>query len=130
MDRFGRNALHGIALALTLTLGAAPAAAQTGDDVLFSTTSVAPNVLLLLDSSASMNHLIWHPVFDPKAAVSCDSGVYGAYPAVVGGAFDPTATYYGENNNFYYKDGGGNLVKEGSLTRTHCGKTRCCTVSA
>lgn len=123
MDRFGRNALHGIALALTLTLGATPSAAQTGDDVLFSTTSVAPNVLLLLDSSASMNHLIWHPVFDPKAAVSCDSTVYGAYPAVVGGAFDPTATYYGENNKFYYKDGGGNLVQEGGLTRTHCGKT-------
>jgi hypothetical protein len=45
---------------LALTLAAAlvlPAAASRADDSeLFSTTQVAPNVLLLLDSSASMNH--------------------------------------------------------------------------
>jgi hypothetical protein len=43
---------------------------------------------------------------------------------VATGAFDPNATYYGETDKFYYKDGAGVLVQQGSLTRTHCGKNR------
>jgi hypothetical protein len=127
MPRFGRFAAHtgGLALAAALLLPS-QATSQTGDDVLFTTTAVSPNVLLLLDSSASMNHLIWHPAFDPDAPVSCNSAAYGTYTEGVDsdGAFDPTKTYYAISNKFYYIDAGGSLNQDGGPTRTHCGNTR------
>jgi type IV pilus assembly protein PilY1 len=47
----------------------APAGAQLveGDDLFLLTTSTAPNVILLMDNSQSMNHIEWHPAFDPNA---------------------------------------------------------------
>jgi hypothetical protein len=39
--------------------------AQTVDDNFLLTTSVSPNVLLLLDNSGEMNQIEWHPAFDP-----------------------------------------------------------------
>ena len=125
MPRFGRFAAHTGALAVAAALLLPSAASRADDSVLFSTTAVAPNVLLLLDSSASMNHLIWHPAFDPAAPVSCNSTDYGTYEEGVDsdGAFDPTKTYYAISNKFYYIDGGGSLNQDGGPTRTHCGKT-------
>jgi type IV pilus assembly protein PilY1 len=38
-----------------------------GDDIFLIQASVAPNVILLMDNSASMNHIEWHPAFDPNA---------------------------------------------------------------
>ena len=113
-----------LALGLAAALLATSSSVRADDSVLFSTTAVAPNVLLLLDSSASMNNLIWHPAFNPAAAVSCNSATYGSFPAAAQGAFNPNATYWGENNKFYYKNAVGTLIQLGSLTRTHCGKTR------
>jgi type IV pilus assembly protein PilY1 len=75
---------------------------QTDDSVLF-TTIVPPNVLLLLDNSGSMNHVMWHPAFDPAATPSC------AY-------YTNDATYYATSTN------DSDEVKVGSLTR--CGNTR------
>ncbi len=115
-----------LALALAAALPLPSAASHVDDSVLFSTTGVAPNVLLLLDNSASMNHLVWHPAFDPAAAVSCNSATYGSFPAVATGAFDPTKTYYGrsQGSRFYVKNVGPGVTQYAGLTRTHCGKTR------
>lgn len=126
MPRFGRFAAHAGALAVAAALLLPSVASRADDSVLFSTTAVAPNVLLLLDSSASMNHLIWHPAFNPAAPVSCNSATYGSWSngADADGAFDPDAVYFGENNKFYYKLAGAAPVQDGSLTRTHCGRTR------
>ncbi|MGH7289506.1 MAG: pilus assembly protein [Myxococcota bacterium] len=124
MARMNRFAAHASALALAAALMLPSGASRADDAVLFTTTSVAPNVLLLLDSSASMNHLIWHPAFDPDAPVSCNS-THGLFPAVATGAFDPTATYFAEGNNFKYRVGGvGPLLDGDSTTRTTCGKLR------
>ena len=125
MHQSHRRSTRWLALALTAALFLPSAASRADDTVLFTTTSVAPTVLLLLDSSASMNHLIWHPAYDPSATVSCNATDYGAWDPVANpsGAFDPTATYYAINNKFYYKLLGV-LVQDGSPTRTHCGRTR------
>ena len=123
MPRIGRTAAHATALALAAALLLPSAASRADDSVLFSTTSVAPNVLLLLDSSASMNNLIWHPNYTPGAPVSCNSATYGSFPLNPLGAFDPTATYYAVGSKFYYKDALGTLVLAGTTTQTHCGKT-------
>jgi type IV pilus assembly protein PilY1 len=45
-----------------------PAADAGGDDLFLMTTSVAPNVVLLMDNSKSMNQIEWYPEFDPNAA--------------------------------------------------------------
>ena len=58
-----------IAVMVTICLG-------FGDDVraddsdLFQ-TSVAPNVVLMVDNSGSMNGVVWHPDYDPEASNSC-----------------------------------------------------------
>ncbi|WP_207285526.1 pilus assembly protein [Pseudomonas sp. FW300-N2A2] len=58
--------LSGIALALYLS---APAYAFTpSDSPLLSAAAVAPNVMLLIDDSGSMNNIIWAPGFDPTVS--------------------------------------------------------------
>jgi type IV pilus assembly protein PilY1 len=64
-----KRILAGLAALCALVLPARGARAQD-DTVLFS-TNVAPNVLLLLDNSGSMNEIVWHPAFDPTATYSC-----------------------------------------------------------
>ncbi len=98
-------------------------AASADDSDLFSTTAVSPNVLLLMDNSASMNTIIFHPAFDPSQTYSCTSTTYGSFPGTASGAFDPNATYYAEGNDFYYRNSSGSLVGPLSMPLTHCGKT-------
>jgi type IV pilus assembly protein PilY1 len=50
---------------------APPPADAGGDDIFLMSTSVEPNVILLMDNSLSMNQIEWHPAFDP------DAGSYG-----------------------------------------------------
>ena len=38
-----------------------------GDDLFLLQASVAPNVVLFMDNSDSMNQIEWHPAFDPEA---------------------------------------------------------------
>ncbi len=60
-----------IALAALAVAGfALPAAAQNDDTVLFSTI-VPPNVMIIMDNSGSMNHIVWHPAFNPNATPTC-----------------------------------------------------------
>ncbi len=56
--------------AQSLLLFVAGAAAQVDDQTLF-TTAVPPNVVLLVDNSGSMHHIVWHPSFDPSATPTC-----------------------------------------------------------
>lgn len=69
MDQRQRKLLGAIALAAALAAPAGPARAQDDTD-LFS-VAVPPNVLLLMDNSGSMNHIVWHPDFDPAAPTTC-----------------------------------------------------------
>jgi type IV pilus assembly protein PilY1 len=72
---------------------------QTVDDAFLMTTSVQPNVLLLIDNSYRMNNIEWHPAFDPDIASTC-------------AAFSNTTTY----------TAGVGLIDE--ATETYCGNTR------
>lgn len=76
----------------------------SGDDIFLLTTSVSPLVVLLLDNSRSMEHVEWHPAYDPEAPLpaDCDSALEW------GGAIDFTATYSFAN----------------SVNQTHCGNSR------
>jgi len=62
-----------ILLVALLTIAMAPqsALAQAEDDLFLFTTSVPPNVMILLDNSGSMNHIVWHPAFDPAKTYDC-----------------------------------------------------------
>jgi type IV pilus assembly protein PilY1 len=79
-----------------------PGRTQTDDSVLF-TTIVPPNVLLLLDNSGSMNHLMWHPAYDDTATPTCTQ-------------WTNTSTYYASDEN------DSDEVLIGS--NTFCGNTR------
>ena len=59
-----------LALAASLALPR-HAVAETVDDTFLLTTSVSPNVLLILDNSAAMNQIEWHPAYDPALTPTC-----------------------------------------------------------
>lgn len=48
-----------------------PSAAGVADDTVLFTAAVPPNVLLHVDNSGSMNHIVWHEAYDPTAPVAC-----------------------------------------------------------
>lgn len=56
-------------LVLLALAAAAPASAQ--DDTALFSTAVAPNVLLVIDNSGSMNEVMWHPSFQGSAPGAC-----------------------------------------------------------
>jgi len=85
----------GVALISAALLLAGGALAQTEDDLFLFTSSVAPNVLIQLDNSGSMNHIVWHPAFDPDGTYDC--------------------SYYSSNYTYYLNS---------TITRTRCGRTR------
>ena len=62
----GRNLLLGVIVGLLSSLTAFGA----GDSDLF-TASVAPNVMLMVDNSGSMEHIVWHPDFDATETPTC-----------------------------------------------------------
>ena len=105
-----------------------PAGASANDADLFTTTSVAPNVLLVIDNSASMNHIIWHEDFVPGTVYSCNQATYGAWVSsdtTHTGAFDPNETYFYDGQRFGRNDPVlGFVYHTGYGTQTHCGRTR------
>lgn len=73
-----------VGLLLGLALLALPNDALRADvdaDLFLFTTSVPPNVAIVLDNSGSMNEIVWHPAYDPTSNPSCnyynDNVVYG-----------------------------------------------------
>jgi type IV pilus assembly protein PilY1 len=42
-----------------------------GDDTFLISTSLSPNVILIMDNSESMNQIEWHPAFDQEATPVC-----------------------------------------------------------
>jgi type IV pilus assembly protein PilY1 len=87
--------LIAFATLLFVHLGSSAVSAQTEDDIFLFSSSVAPNVLIQLDNSGSMNHIGWHPAFDPTDAYDCAD-------------FDGTLTY----------------AIAGTASLTFCGRTR------
>jgi type IV pilus assembly protein PilY1 len=59
---------------------------EADDDLFLFTTSVPPNVMIVLDNSGSMNGMVWHEAYDPTVVPTCADFVDGAT--------------YGVNNSF------------------------------
>ncbi len=76
-----RGAAAALISALLLLASAPGALAQTEDDLFLFTSSIAPNVLIQLDNSGSMKHIVWHPAFDPDGSYDCSY-------------YNPSTTYY------------------------------------
>ena len=73
--------LPATALLITLLI-AAPRPAWANDLELLSGGSLPPNVMLIIDSSGSMQHVLWHPGFNPRVSYP-DVGCFGS-PLVAG----------------------------------------------
>lgn len=100
------RSLGGVALVAALLL---PGAAGRADDTDLFSTNVAPNVMLIADNSGSMEHIVWHPAFDPNNSA--------------GSAADGTIAW--KCNQF--SASGGNWGYErisSNSSRSYCGKTR------
>ena len=65
-----RAALGVLVFSAALLLPNSPTVAA--DDAALFSTSVAPNVMLMVDNSGSMNNIVWHPEFDADGDPSCD----------------------------------------------------------
>ena len=68
----------------------ASASAQSGDDLFLLQSAVAPNVILFMDNSDSMNHIEWHRAFDIEMAPDAS---YCTNSSDFGGALDPDLVY-------------------------------------
>ena len=105
-----------------------PTSSLANDADLFTTTAVAPNVLLVIDNSASMNHIIWHEDFTPGTVYSCNQATYGAWVSsdtTHTGAFDPNEVYFYDGQRFGRNDPVLGFVYHTNYgTQTHCGRTR------
>ncbi len=67
----------------------------SADDTVLFTSAAAPNVVLMVDNSGSMEHIVWHEEFDPdETQPNC--------------GFTDTSTYYYSS----------------ASTQSHCGNTR------
>ncbi len=97
-----------LALALLFMAGflaglTSPASAQTEDDLFLFTSSVSPNVLIQLDNSGSMNHIVWHPAYDPEENNDCDdfnsNGTYYIYQTKTYEFCDRTRTIYHDSQS-------------------------------
>ncbi|MEZ4353657.1 MAG: PilC/PilY family type IV pilus protein [Myxococcota bacterium] len=86
-------------VALAAVVGAGQAGAQTEDDIFLFTSSVAPNVLIQLDNSGSMDEIVWHPLFDPAAAYDCN--VFSAATTYVLGS-SSNFTFCGRTRRLYH----------------------------
>jgi type IV pilus assembly protein PilY1 len=65
----------------------------SGDDLFLIQAAVSPNVVLFMDNSQSMNHIEWHPAFDPEQVPDASYCVSSSSSVDYGAAFDPDATY-------------------------------------
>ncbi|MCP3984875.1 MAG: hypothetical protein GY723_10835 [bacterium] len=68
VPRFPRILTLSLLSVAILGLGGTPALA---DDQALFTTAVPPNVVLMVDNSGSMHHVVWHPNFDPTVSPPC-----------------------------------------------------------
>jgi type IV pilus assembly protein PilY1 len=132
--------------ALFALVSASPATAQD-DSALFS-TSVAPNVVFVVDNSGSMNEIMWHPNFTPNVATNCSifgketpnvgSGLPSSGSGTVNGMpYTCDATYCrlqlpnansGSTTGFVstgtYSCPSGGTQTAGYFNKTFCGRTR------
>jgi type IV pilus assembly protein PilY1 len=70
--RLRRTLLGATVLVAALVAPGPDVSADIDADLFLFTTSVPPNVAIVLDNSGSMNHLVWHPAYDPTKTPTCN----------------------------------------------------------
>ncbi|MFP8872223.1 MAG: hypothetical protein VCB43_12895, partial [Myxococcota bacterium] len=81
-----------------------PLTSAAADDLYLLSTSVSPNVVVLLDTSGSMSHLEWHPAFDPEAATyGCSA--FSSQSRWYAWQFDSVETECGKTRKIYKPTG-------------------------
>ncbi len=88
----------GALAALALPRAATP---ETVDDTFLLTTSVSPNVILILDNSYAMNHIEWHPAFDPTPAVPPVCSYFDNNTVYLAADIDDSLPYCGQTREVY-----------------------------
>jgi hypothetical protein len=88
-----------VALLLPATAHAAAAPPDApldayGDDTFLLSTSLAPNVIMIMDNSESMNQIEWHPAFDQEAVPVCNE-----FDNDTDYTFDDLLTWFGVGGN-------------------------------
>jgi hypothetical protein len=76
----------------------ASASAQSADDLFLLQSAVAPNVILFMDNSDSMNQIEWHPAFDPEKVPDASYCTFSIDIPEFGGVLDPDHTYVDSQN--------------------------------
>ncbi|MFQ5473464.1 MAG: hypothetical protein ACE5FA_11350, partial [Dehalococcoidia bacterium] len=71
MKRNSETNLWVVALISSFGLLVPHGVVSAGGDTDLFTSVVPPNVMLVVDNSGSMNHVVWHPAFDPALTPSC-----------------------------------------------------------
>jgi hypothetical protein len=107
-NAFLRSTTHLLALAVAALLLALPVIATAakpqpppplpeddtgGDDLFLLRAAVAPNVVLFMDNSDSMNQIEWHPAFDPEKVPDASYCTLSADITEFAGVLDPDHTY-------------------------------------
>ena len=72
LDRNRRLQALGFVIILVMFTPGGPLKADVDSDLFLFTTSVPPNVAIVLDNSGSMNEIVWHPAYDPTVDPSCN----------------------------------------------------------
>lgn len=78
-----------------------PSSARSEDDTSLFSVSVAPNVMIMIDNSGSMNELVWHPDFNPALTYSCNTTNGGFTSMLQFSSTSITRTVCGRTRTFY-----------------------------
>ncbi len=98
LPRSTKNVFAQLLAAFCCLLMSASASAQSGDDLFLLQSSVAPNVILFMDNSDSMNQIEWHPAFDPEKVPDASYCTVSSDITEFGGVLDPDYTYVDSQN--------------------------------
>jgi type IV pilus assembly protein PilY1 len=93
LHRSTKRLLAHLLATICCVLISASASAQSGDDRFLLQSAVAPNVVLFMDNSDSMNQIEWHPAFDPEKVPDASYCTFSSDIPEFGGVLDPNHTY-------------------------------------
>jgi len=98
LPRVTKSVFARVLAALACVLVPTSVGAQSGDDLFLLQAAVAPNVILFMDNSDSMNQIEWHPAFDPEKVPDASYCTFSADIPEFGGVLDPDYTYVDTQN--------------------------------
>jgi type IV pilus assembly protein PilY1 len=90
-----------------------PGLARASDDTALFSVAVAPNVLIFIDNSGSMNEVVWHPAYQHDGNPTCNYWQDAATYYVNSSSSDTTATW---NDTDGFRNGNYTISSSGCVT--------------